>query len=85
MLAYVIVRPLMTVVTTLAMLAGVYHDSSMSPAHLPIYIAIINGWAQAWALYCLVLMYQARRTPHLPREPLSCFRRVPFSVIRNIE
>lgn len=71
---YVIVRPLMTVVTTLSMLAGVYDASSMSPTRLPFYIAFINGWAQAWALYCLVLMYQVPPPPPGPpaRPPPAC-------------
>mmetsp|Transcript_17910 Transcript_17910/g.53931 ORF Transcript_17910/g.53931 Transcript_17910/m.53931 type:complete len:416 (+) Transcript_17910:871-2118(+) len=72
-LVYVIVRPLMTVVTTLSMLAGVYDASSMSPTRLPFYIAFINGWAQAWALYCLVLMYQACKAELAPIRPLAKF------------
>lgn len=48
----------MTLVTTLAMLMGVYDDASFSPSTIYPYVAFINGCSQAWALYCLVLMYQ---------------------------
>lgn len=72
-LGYVIIRPLMTVVTTTAMLMGVYDDASFSPTTIYPYIAFINGLSQAWALYCLVLMYQACKTELAPIRPLAKF------------
>ena len=57
-LQYVIIRPLMTVVTTIATLLGAYNDGSMAYNSLYPYVAFINATSQAWALYCLVLMYQ---------------------------
>lgn len=59
-LSYVILRPLMTLVATLAMLLGTYNDGSLSYDSLYTYVSIINATSQMWALYCLVLMYQVR-------------------------
>lgn len=63
-LSYVILRPLMTVVATLAMLLGAYDDGSLSYDSLYTYVSIINATSQMWALYCLVLMYQVNRIAH---------------------
>lgn len=62
-LNYVILRPLMTLVTTIAMLLGVYDDGSLQYNSLYPYVAFINATSQMWALYCLVLMYQVRLGP----------------------
>lgn len=72
-LNYVILRPLMTLVTTLAMLLGVYDDGSLRYNSLYPYVAFINATSQMWALYCLVLMYQACKAELAPIRPLAKF------------
>lgn len=57
-MGYVILRPLMTAAGTVAELAGVYGDGEMRADRFYPYGAFVNGAAQYWALYCLVLMYQ---------------------------
>lgn len=72
-LSYVILRPLMTVVATLAMLLGAYDDGSLSYDSLYTYVSLINATSQMWALYCLVLMYQACKSELAPIRPLAKF------------
>ena len=60
-MTYVIVRPVTTVLGIICTLAGVYGDGEMRYDRFYPYSALINGVVQFWALYCLVLMYQARR------------------------
>jgi len=77
-LNYVILRPLMTVVTVIAMLLGTYDDGSLAPTSLYTYVSLINATSQMWALYCLVLMYKVgvicliRYTNHQPPVGSLC-------------
>lgn len=59
-MGYVILRPVMTAVGTIAELAGVYGDGVMRFNRVYPYTTFINAAAQFWALYCLVLMYHVR-------------------------
>ena len=59
-MGYVILRPVMTAVGTVAELAGVYGSGEMRVDRVYPYTTFINGVAQFWALYCLVLMYHVR-------------------------
>jgi hypothetical protein len=57
-LSYVIARPLMTAVSVVANIAGVYGEGEFRRDRAYPYVALVNNFAQAWALYCLVLLYQ---------------------------
>lgn len=59
-LQYVILRPVMTAIATIAQLVGVYGEGQLRFNRVYPYCAFINSASQAWALYCLVLMYQVR-------------------------
>lgn len=72
-MGYVILRPVMTAVGTIAELAGVYGDGVMQFNRVYPYTTFINAAAQFWALYCLVLMYHACKQELAPIRPLSKF------------
>ena len=84
-LAYVVVRPLMTAAGVLAHVAGVPDAPDTTAAlltaptpHRPhsalaIWAALANNVSQLWALYCLVLFYTATRHELAPIRPLSKF------------
>ena len=59
-MGYVILRPVMTAVSVITELAGVYGDGEIRYDRFYPYGAVVNAAAQFWALYCLVLMYQVR-------------------------
>ena len=87
-LAYVVVRPLMTAAGVLAHVAGVPDSDqpvdgaammlaapSVHRPHsaLAVWAALANNVSQLWALYCLVLFYTATRHELAPIRPLSKF------------
>lgn len=72
-LSYVIARPLMTAVSVVANIAGVYGEGEFRRDRAYPYVALVNNFAQAWALYCLVLLYQATHDELRPIRPLSKF------------
>jgi hypothetical protein len=83
-LAYVVVRPLMTAAGVLAHVAGVpdgdppVDGAALSAPHRPhsalaVWAALANNVSQLWALYCLVLFYTATRHELAPIRPLSKF------------
>ena len=77
-LAYVVVRPLMSVAGLLASALGV--GGGMSGGEGPfradrafVWAALANNASQVWALYCLVLFYTGTRHELAPIRPLSKF------------
>jgi len=72
-LSYVVARPLMTAVSVLANIAGVYHEGVFRWNTIYPYVTFINNCSQMWALYCLVLLYRATHSELAPIRPLSKF------------
>ncbi|PSC68080.1 transmembrane 184C [Micractinium conductrix] len=72
-LSYVIARPLMTAVSVVANIAGVYGEGEFRRDRAYPYVAVVNNFTQMWALYCLVLLYQATHDELHPIRPLSKF------------
>ena len=60
-LAYVITRPLMAAISVLANMANVYCEGEFHKGCVWPYVALINSTSQMWALYCLVLLYEATK------------------------
>jgi hypothetical protein len=72
-LSYVIVRPLATAVSVAANARGAYCEGEFRAACAYPYVALANNCTQMWALYCLVLVYQATRRELAPIRPLPKF------------
>ena len=77
-LAYVVVRPLMSCAGLLASALGV--GGGMGGGEGPfradrafVWAALANNASQVWALYCLVLFYTGTRHELAPIRPLSKF------------
>lgn len=72
-LSYVIARPLMTAISVAANIAGVYCDGEFRAHCVYPYVAFVNNCSQMWALYCLVLLYEATNKELAPIRPLPKF------------
>lgn len=72
-LSYVIARPLMTAVSVVANIAGAYCDGEFRADCAYPYVAFVNNMTQMWALYCLVLLYDATHRELAPIRPLPKF------------
>ena len=72
-LAYVVVRPLMTAANLLAASLGVAGDGELRPDRAFVWATLANNASQLWALYCLVLFYSATRHELAPLRPLGKF------------
>lgn len=72
-LSYVIARPLMTAVSVVSNLAGVYGEGEFRADRAYPYVALVNNCTQMLALYCLVLLYHATHAELAPIRPLSKF------------
>jgi len=62
-------------------LTGVYHSGQFKPNAGFIYCAIINNFAQIWAMYCLIMFYHACAAELKPLRPLPkflCIKMVVF-------
>lgn len=72
-LSYVIARPLMTAVSVVANIGGVYCDGAFKADCAYPYVAFVNNCTQMYALYCLVLLYDATHRELSPIRPLPKF------------
>lgn len=72
-LAYVITRPLMAAISVVANIANVYCEGSFHSGCVWPYVALINSTSQMWALYCLVLLYEATKKELEKIRPLPKF------------
>jgi len=72
-LSYVIARPLMTAVSVIANITGRYCDGEFKVHCVYPYVTFVNNFSQMWALYCLVLLYEATNKELAPIRPLPKF------------
>eukprot|EP01024_Parvocaulis_polyphysoides_P029994 TRINITY_DN27245_c0_g1_i1.p1 TRINITY_DN27245_c0_g1~~TRINITY_DN27245_c0_g1_i1.p1 ORF type:complete len:441 (-),score=43.68 TRINITY_DN27245_c0_g1_i1:266-1588(-) len=72
-LVYVIVRPIMTMVSFICKWYDAYGEGVFSFDKGYLYVALINSVAQMWALYCLVIFYHATNSELRPIQPLKKF------------
>jgi hypothetical protein len=72
-LAYVITRPLMAAISVVANIANVYCEGEFRAHCVYPYVALINSCSQMWALYCLVLLYEATKKELEKIRPLPKF------------
>ncbi|WPT16217.1 Transmembrane protein 184C [Picochlorum sp. SENEW3] len=72
-LSYVIARPLMAAISVAANIAGVYCEGEFKLHCVYPYVTFVNNCSQMWALYCLVLLYEATNKELAPIRPLPKF------------
>jgi hypothetical protein len=71
---YVVTRPLTTLLAFAAEAGGAYGDGQiLNPAVAYPYLAFINNFSQAWAMYCLILFYKVTREELAPVRPFYKF------------
>mmetsp|Transcript_12851 Transcript_12851/g.24414 ORF Transcript_12851/g.24414 Transcript_12851/m.24414 type:complete len:518 (-) Transcript_12851:198-1751(-) len=72
-LNYVVMKPLMTALTLVLQVWGLYGEGEFSLTKGYIYIFFINNCSQCWALYCLVVLYEATHEDLAPIKPFAKF------------
>ncbi|XP_055299784.1 transmembrane protein 184C [Sitodiplosis mosellana] len=80
-LQYVVIRPILTIISLVAELNGFYGDGDFSTNNVYPYIVVINNISQFTAMYCLVLFYRANKDELKPMKPLPkfmCIKAVVF-------
>ena len=65
-LNYVVLRPTTAIISFVLAPFGLYASGNVSPHDAYLWLACINSASQAWALYCLIMLYRATRD-ELPR------------------
>lgn len=80
-LQYTVVRPVTTVIALICELSGAYSEGEFSLKAAWLYLVIINNISQIWAMYCLILFYQATKQQLAPIKPVfkfMCVKAVVF-------
>lgn len=75
-LQYVIVKPLLAVITLILESCDKYHDGEFNMKLGYVYVTFFNNFSQIWALYCLVLLFLAVHSELDPINPISKFATV---------
>lgn len=71
---YVVLRPLTSVIAFMAEANGVYGEGQiLNPWVAYPYLAFVNNLSQAWAMYCLILLYKVMYTELTPLRPFWKF------------
>ena len=73
MLQYVVIKPLTSSLVFLMERYGVYGYGKVDWTRGYVYITFVNNCSQIWALYILVLFYQATKRHLQPIRPLHKF------------
>lgn len=71
--SYVVVRILTTLIALICELAEVYGDGEVNGKRSWVYLATLTSLSQLWAMYCLVLFYQAFKKDLSAINPLGKF------------
>ena len=69
--AYVIARPLTTIVALIASPFGTYKNGAIAYNNLYPYLATINTVAQGWAMYALIIFYVAFKGDMAHTKPFA--------------
>lgn len=72
-LQYVVIKPVMAVLTFILAVAGRYEDGHFSSGNGYPYVAFVNNASQIWAMYCLILFFMATREELAPVRPVPKF------------
>eukprot|EP00299_Pterocystis_sp_00344_P010608 c4780_g1_i1.p1 GENE.c4780_g1_i1~~c4780_g1_i1.p1 ORF type:complete len:282 (+),score=46.21 c4780_g1_i1:449-1294(+) len=70
---YVVWRILASFLVFCMQFAGWYEEGNFSPSGVYLYISLVFWTSQCWALYCLVLLYQALKEELSEMKPLAKF------------
>lgn len=81
-LQYVVFKIVALLVICVTELIGVYGEGSFDFGAAYIYVAIVQNFSQFWALYCLVLLYQATQQElSMPKDWRPVFK---FGCIKGV-
>jgi hypothetical protein len=73
-IAYVVARPLTTALAFVTEANGAYGDGQITNFWVAYpYLAFVNNFSQAWAMYCLILFYRATYEELAPIRPFYKF------------
>mmetsp|Transcript_4857 Transcript_4857/g.9908 ORF Transcript_4857/g.9908 Transcript_4857/m.9908 type:complete len:376 (-) Transcript_4857:180-1307(-) len=72
-LNYVVTKPLMTAITLILQVWDKYGEGEFRPTKGYPYIMMVNNFSQCWALYCLIVLYEATHRELAPINPLAKF------------
>ncbi|XP_030047529.1 transmembrane protein 184C [Microcaecilia unicolor] len=72
-LQYTVVRPVTTIIALICQLSGVYGEGNFSFKNAWTYLVILNNLSQLFAMYCLILFYQALKEELRPLQPVGKF------------
>ncbi|GAV09292.1 hypothetical protein RvY_18860-2 [Ramazzottius varieornatus] len=81
-LQYTVIRIATTITAFICEHVGVYGEGQFNFVNAYSYLAVINNVSQTWALYCLVLFYEAMKEELKPVRPLAkflCIKLVVFA------
>jgi len=81
-LQYTLIRPITTIVSFICEIAGSYHEGEFDFKYAWLWILIINNLSQVWALYSLMMLYQATAEELKPLKPIGkfiCVKMVVFA------
>lgn len=79
-LQYTVVRPITTLIALICQICGKYDEGDFNFKSAWSYLVIINNISQIWAMYNLVLFYQATKEELKPVRPVPKFLCVKFVV-----
>ncbi|GLI59821.1 hypothetical protein VaNZ11_001791, partial [Volvox africanus] len=72
-LNFVIIRPVCTALAFITDIFGMYDRGQIDFKKSYVYLAAVTNFSQLWALYCLVMLYNAMHSELAPIRPLSKF------------
>eukprot|EP00546_Thalassionema_frauenfeldii_P009637 CAMPEP_0178910656 /NCGR_PEP_ID=MMETSP0786-20121207/9218_1 /TAXON_ID=186022 /ORGANISM="Thalassionema frauenfeldii, Strain CCMP 1798" /LENGTH=664 /DNA_ID=CAMNT_0020582931 /DNA_START=125 /DNA_END=2115 /DNA_ORIENTATION=+ len=72
-LQYVLLKFILSIVTMILELQGLYKEGNFTPKGGYLYICILTNLSQCWALYCLIFFYFATVTELSPIRPVGKF------------
>lgn len=70
-IAYIVCRPLTTVIALICEAAGVYGNGEIRGDRAYPYLAAVNSFTQGWAMFCLVMFYMAFKHDLAPARPVA--------------
>ncbi|GAV03782.1 hypothetical protein RvY_14162 [Ramazzottius varieornatus] len=82
-LQYTVIMPVITAIAFICEALGVYNEGTFDFKSAWSYLVIFANMSQIWAMYCLILFYQACKEELAPMRPLSKFLCVKLIVFAS--
>ncbi|XP_076427595.1 transmembrane protein 184C-like isoform X3 [Peromyscus maniculatus bairdii] len=72
-LQYTVIRPIISLITLICELVGVYDEGKFGFSNARTYLVIINNLSELFAMYCLLLFYTVLKEELSPIKPVGKF------------